>query len=175
MTMTPGVRKLMLTVHVTSSVGWLGAVAAFLALAVTGVSSTDAQAVRAVYVAMEVITLFVIVPLALASLLSGIVQSLGSSWGLAQHYWVVVKLLVALVATTVLLLQLDSISHLASAAAENALGSADFLEARQSLVVHSGGGLLVLLVPAFLSVYKPRGRTRYGLRKQLEQRRVFTS
>jgi hypothetical protein len=29
MTMTPGLRKFALTAHVTSSVGWLGAVAAF--------------------------------------------------------------------------------------------------------------------------------------------------
>jgi len=37
-------------------------------------------------------------------------------------------------------------------------------------VVHAGGGLLVLLVPMILSVYKPRGMTRYGRRKQHERR-----
>ena len=35
--MTPGLRKFALTTHVTSSVGWLGAVGAFLALAIAGV------------------------------------------------------------------------------------------------------------------------------------------
>jgi hypothetical protein len=37
-------------------------------------------------------------------------------------------------------------------------------------VIHAGGGLLVLLLPVVLSVYKPRGMTRYGWRKQHEQR-----
>ena len=37
---------------------------------------------------------------------------------------------------------------------------------------HAGGGLLVLLVAAVLNVYKPRGMTRYGWRKQHEPRTV---
>ena len=53
MTMTPGLRKFALTTHVTSSVGWLGAVGAFLALAIAGVGSEDAQIVRAAYLAMH--------------------------------------------------------------------------------------------------------------------------
>jgi hypothetical protein len=38
------------------------------------------------------------------------------------------------------------------------------------LAVHAAGGLLVLLVPAVLSVYKPPGLTPYGRRKQEEPR-----
>jgi len=56
MTMTPSVRKFSLTAHVASSVGWLGAVAGFLALAVAGLTSHDAQMVCAAYLAMELIT-----------------------------------------------------------------------------------------------------------------------
>jgi hypothetical protein len=53
MTMRPRLRKFALTAHVTSSVGWLGAVAGFLALAVAGLTSQDAQMVRAAYLAMD--------------------------------------------------------------------------------------------------------------------------
>ena len=49
MPMTPRLRKLMLTAHVTSSVGWLGAVAVSFALAVAGLTSQDAQTVRGAY------------------------------------------------------------------------------------------------------------------------------
>src|SRR5213594_3201813 len=73
MIMTPSLRKFALTTHVTSSVGWLGAVGAFLALAIAGVGSQDAQILRAAYLAMHVTTWFVIVPLSLAALLTGIV------------------------------------------------------------------------------------------------------
>jgi hypothetical protein len=47
MTMTPGLRKFARPTHVTLSVGWLGALGAFLALANAGVGSEDAQIVRA--------------------------------------------------------------------------------------------------------------------------------
>ena len=82
MSLTPRLRKLALTAHVTSSVGWLGAVAGFMAVSIAGLTSQDAQVVRAAYLAMELTSWFVIVPLAVAALLTGIVQSLGTPWGL---------------------------------------------------------------------------------------------
>ena len=148
MTMTPRLRKFALTAHVTSSVGWLGAVAGFLALAVAGLTSQDAQMVRAAYLAMELTAWFVIVPLALASLLTGLVQSLGTTWGLFRHYWVLAKLLITVFATIVLLLQMKPIGYVAGVAAETTLSRADLRAARIELVVHAAAGLLVLLVPA---------------------------
>src|SRR5437667_10469521 len=62
MMMTPGLRKFALTAHVACSVGWLGAVAGFMALAVAGLASHDAQMAHAAYLAMELVTWFVIVP-----------------------------------------------------------------------------------------------------------------
>lgn len=93
MTMTPNLRKFALTAHVTSSVSLLGSIAAFLALALTGLNSPDAQIIRAAYLAMDLVARFIIVPLAFASLLTGLIQSLGTPWGLFRHYWIVAKLL----------------------------------------------------------------------------------
>ena len=168
--MGPRLRKFALTVHVASSVGWLGAVFGFLVLAVAGLAGRDAQTVRAAYLAMGLTARFVIVPLAFASLLTGLVQSLGTPWGLFRHYWVLMKLLVTVFATVVLLLQVGQIGYVADAAAETTLSGAELRGARTSLVAHAGGGLVTLLVPVALSVYKPRGITRYGLRKQREER-----
>jgi hypothetical protein len=86
MIMTPGLRKFALTAHVTSSAGWLGAVTAFLALAVAGLTSQDAQLVRAAYLAMELTGWFVIVPFGIATLVTGLVQAVGTPWGLFRHY-----------------------------------------------------------------------------------------
>lgn len=169
MTMTPGLRKFALTAHVTSSVGTLGAVAGFLVLAVAGLTSKDSQLVRAAYLAMELTAWYLIVPLILASLLTGIVQSLGTPWGLFRHYWVVAKLLLNLVVTVVLLLQLELIGYLADVAAETTFSNTDLYGLRISPVIHAAGGLLVLLVPVALSLYKPRGLTPYGWRKQHEE------
>src|SRR5687768_2910550 len=53
--MTPALHKLNLTAHVTSSVGWLGAVAAFLVLSIAGLTSQDPEIVRGSYLAMNLI------------------------------------------------------------------------------------------------------------------------
>ena len=169
MIMTGRLRKLVLTAHVATSVGTLGAVAVFLALAVAGLASEDAQLVRAVYPAMDLTARFVIVPLIVAALLIGLVQSLATPWGLFRHYWVLAKLLLTVFTIVVLLLQLDGISTMAGVAAERELASADLLGLRRSLRFHAAGGLLVLLLTTILSVYKPRGVTRYGWRKQHER------
>ncbi len=171
-TMTPRLRKLSLTAHITSSVGWLGAVAGFLALAVAGLTSQDAQMGRAAYLAMELTASFVIVPLSLASLLTGLVQSLGTKWGLFRHYWILVKLLINILSTVVLLVHMQPITYLAGVAAETTLSSADLHGLRTQLVVSAGAALLALLVATTLAVYKPRGMTPYGRRKQHEQRTV---
>ncbi len=176
MTMTPHLRRFTLTAHVTSSVGWLGAVAGFLALAVAGLTSQDAQLVQAAYLAMELIGWFVLVPLSLASLLTGLVQSLGTRWGLFCHYWVLIKLLINVFATVTLLMYMQTLSYLAGVAAQTASSSGDLGGLRSpSPVLHAGAALLLLLVATTLSVYKPRGLTPYGRRKQHEQRAVSRS
>lgn len=78
--MTPAIRKFALTIHLTSSVGWLGAVAAFLALPIAGVTSEDVQVVRVAYLAMHMVTWFVIVPMGFAAFATGVMQSLGTPW-----------------------------------------------------------------------------------------------
>jgi hypothetical protein len=118
---------------------------------------------------MNLTAWFVIVPFALGSVLTGIVQSLGTAWGLFRHYWVVAKLLLTVVATAVLLMKMKLIGFVASVAAAMSLSSADLSKPRMELAVHSGGGLLVLLVITTLSVFKPWGLTRYGQRKVQEQ------
>jgi hypothetical protein len=166
MTMAPSLRKFALTAHVISSVGLLGAIAGFLALAVAGLTSQNDQMVRAAYLAMDLIARFVILALAFASLLTGFVQSVGTPWGLFWHYWVLTKLLLTVFATIVLLVKMELISYAARLSAETTLSHADLRAAGLQLVIHASGGLLVLLVPAVLSVYKPPGMTRYGWRKQ---------
>ncbi|MGH3071219.1 MAG: DUF2269 domain-containing protein [Gaiellaceae bacterium] len=163
MILGPGLRKLALTAHVAASVGWLGAVAAFLAVAIVGLTSDDPGTARGAYLVMKPAAWFVLVPLAFASLLTGLVQSLGSSWGLFRHYWVVFKLLIAVVATFVLLLYMETFALMARVAADP---RADLgVVQNESPVLHAALALVLLLVATILAVYKPRGTTAYGRRK----------
>jgi hypothetical protein len=171
MTLTPRLRKLALTIHVTVSVGWLGAVIAFLALSVIGLTSQDPQTVRGVYLVMGLTGWAVLVPLSLASLLTGLISSLGSTWGLFRHYWVLFKLAINLVATIVLLLYMQTLAYLAGVAAEPPLPSSELHGLRDpSPTLHAAAALLLLLAATTLAIYKPRGMTRYGQRKQHQKR-----
>ncbi len=168
--MTLRLRRIALTAHVSSSVGWLGAVAGFLALAVTGLRGEDPQLIRAAYLAMELTTWFVILPFATASLLTGIVSSLGTAWGLLRYYWVVVKALITLFSTAVLLMHVQPIERLGRAAAKGGTLSPDLHQVQVMMVVASSAALAALLLLTALSVYKPRGLTPYGARNHRAER-----
>lgn len=161
--MNRGLRKLTLSAHLTVSVGWLGAIAAYLALDITTVTSQNPQTLRSVYLAMDLIAGTVIVPLAIISLVTGIVISLGTTWGLFRHYWVLISLVLTVLAVIVLLVEVSTVSAYAHVAADPST-TADELRQMGSTLVHSVGGVIVLLVILILNVYKPRGMTRFGWR-----------
>lgn len=169
MLMTPGLRRFALTAHVASSVGWLGAVCAFLALALSGVLSTDSTIVRAAYVSMHLTTWYVIVPFCLASLLTGVMEGLGTPWGLFRHHWVFLKLVLTALATVILIVHTQPIDRVAALAMQSSLAIADMRAVRIQLVGDASAAIFVLLVTTSLSIYKPWGMTQYGIRRQLEE------
>ena len=159
-------RKLALTAHICASVGWLGAIAGFLALAVTGFLTENGQVVRAAFLGMDWIGWYVLVPISFASLVTGLIQSLGTDWGLFRHYWVVAKLLINVLANIVLLMYMVQLSSVVTT-----LPSHDVSGFRSaSPVLHASVALVLLLVASVLAVFKPRGVTPYGWRKLQERR-----
>jgi hypothetical protein len=164
-------RKLTLVTHITASVGWIGTVASFLVLAGVELSSQNALLVRGTFLSMNVIAWTMILPLSLLSLLTGLILGFFTKWGMLSHYWVLAKLLVNLLASIILLMYVQSLGTLTSIAATSTASGANLMSLRGSdSVIHSSVALVALLVAATLSVYKPRGMTRYGRRKQDEQR-----
>lgn len=173
MMMSPWLRKLMLTIHLVLSIGWIGAVIAYLALDVAAVATSPTDTSRGALMAMEFLIRTVIVPLALASLVTGLVMSLGTQWGLIRHYWVVLSFVLTVLAVVVLIAHVPDVTALTRGEDMTSVGhsggghggdqqrsgpAGDFL--------HAGGGLVVLLAVTVLNVYKPRGLTPYGWRKQ---------
>ena len=167
MTMKPGLRKLALSAHLTFSVGWIGTVVAYLALGLLATNSSDAANVRGAWMAMELIGWYVIVPLAIASFFTGLVMALGTKWGLFRHYWVSISFVLTLFATVVLILHMPSVSS-TTEVARTAEG--ELLESLGGDLHHPAVGLVILLVVQVLNLYKPKGLTRYGWRRQQEER-----
>lgn len=157
--MPSSTRKLTLTAHITFSVGWLGAVACSLVLALAGLTARDEQVVRAAYLALSVTTSWTTVPLSLASLASGLVQSWVTPWGLTRHYWVLIKLLLTAMATALLMVHAQPIRDVARQAALDMLSSGELRAARIHLAFDAAAALMTLFVATILSVYKPRGQT----------------
>jgi hypothetical protein len=160
--MGPSLRKFVLTGHVTASVGWLGAVAAFLVLSIVGIASRDGELVRSMYLAMNLVGAFLIVPLSFLTLATGLIQSLGTSWGLFRHYWVVVKLMATLLATLLLVLhQFVAVSAAAQAVRAAPMNAATSIgRLGVQLVVDAALALLVLLFATVLSCISPGGEQR---------------
>ena len=140
---------------------------AYLALVVAALISQDSRTLQAVWIAMELIGWYVIVPLALAALLTGLVMALGTPWGLFRHYWVLISLVLTILATVVLLVHMQTVSDIAGRAAATPGATVGGLPGEFG---HAGVGMLVLLVIQVLNMYKPRGMTPYGWRKQPERR-----
>jgi hypothetical protein len=161
MTMTPPLRKFGLLTHIAFSVGWFGAVIPYVALSIAALTSHDAQLVRSAYISMELIGWYVIVPLSFGALLTGLVQSLGTQWGLFRHWWIVTKFALTVLAIVILLQHMRGVSRLAMLAKDTGFSPADL----RPELIHSGGGLLVLLAIMVLSVFKPWGMTAYGRSK----------
>lgn len=170
MTMNPTLRKLVLTAHIALSVGWLGAAATYLVIAVRALVSGDAARMRAAYPVLELIGWSAILPLCGAALLSGVAQALGTRWGLLRHYWVAAKLALTLFATAVLLTHLPAVSAAARSAESVAAappptrhGPGGRVVPAQ-IVIHAAGGVAVLTAITALSVFKPWGPTPRGRR-----------
>ena len=166
MNVAPFFRKLGLTAHITFSVGWFGAVAGFLALSIAGLTSQDLQVARASYISMELISWFIILPACFGALLTGIIQSMITKWGLFLHYWVFIKLLLTVIATVVLLLHMRPISLMGDFASQEEFSISGNRGLRIQLIADAGAALLILLVALTLSVYKPWGRISWGVRSQ---------
>ena len=78
------------------------------------------------------------------------------------------------VASNILLLvHLQVSTHLADVAARTTLASGAYRPLRLQLVADAGYAVVALLAATTLSVFKPRGLTPYGWRKQQEQRRAL--
>jgi hypothetical protein len=172
MRMSRAVRKATLAVHLAVSIGWVGAVIAYLALDVTVATSADPEVVRASWISMGGIVTWVIVPLAVTALLTGILISLGTRWGLIRHWWVLISLLLTVFATVVLFIESGVIRRNAELATA---GSSESILDLPPTLPHSVGGLVVLLVVLVLNVYKPRGLTRYGWRRIRQEKAALPS
>ncbi len=167
--LSPALYKLLLTAHIVVSVGWLGVVLAKIALKVFAMTTGDSAIAEALYFATGRLNL-AFPPLALSTIATGVLLSLGTKWGLVQHYWVATKIVLTfgVIATAV---QLGTrIPQPTGRAVEEStvlgLASSPMVLLLSLSITH----LLMLLAATVLSTYKPWGKTWFGRRTAVQPR-----
>ncbi len=164
---SPARYRRLLAAHIAVSGAWLGVVLAKLVLGLAAVTTAAPDVAAALYVAMDVVNV-AFPPLAIGTIVTGVLLSLGTKWGLLQHTWVVTKLglTVGGIATAV---QLGGrLVRLSSAAPGGPAAEGSMILGLASvptlLLALSLAHLLMLGAATVLSVYKPWGTTWLGRR-----------
>ncbi|MFD9893064.1 hypothetical protein ACFWY9_27285 [Amycolatopsis sp. NPDC059027] len=159
-------RQCWLVAHVASSVGWFGVAASQLALKIIA-HTTDSDAVRHTdHLTAQVFDRYLMIPLVLVALGTGLVLSLCTKWGLLRHYWVTAKFVLTIalmIADTIWMggWVAEAVEYTASGGASAAPGYRDTLA---HLLAGSVVNLVAILAMVVLSVVKPFGRTSRGRR-----------
>ncbi|WP_308272145.1 DUF2269 domain-containing protein [Kitasatospora sp. SUK 42] len=160
--LSPGARKRLVVLHVVVSVSWLALMLCLLTLAVTALTTDDADRLRTAYRAMGMLGDTLVVPLSLLSLLSGVALGLGTSWGLFRYYWVSTKFWLTLGAMTASVFALTARLHdavrVADAHPTGPIPASDLGFVRYNTVIVPAVALSLYLFNVVLSVYKPWGR-----------------
>ncbi|MFF7994050.1 DUF2269 domain-containing protein [Kitasatospora xanthocidica] len=158
----PGVRKPLVVLHVVASVSWLALMLCLLTLAVTALTTADADRLRAAYRAMGMLGDALVLPLSLLTFLSGVALGLGTAWGLFRYYWVSTKFWLTLVAMAASVLALTARLHdavrVADAHPSGPIPVTELGFVRYNTVIVPAVALSLYLFNVALSVYKPWGR-----------------
>ncbi|MFH9264374.1 DUF2269 domain-containing protein [Streptomyces sp. NPDC017546] len=147
-------RRGILVAHVAVSVSWLGLTVGLLTLGVAAFTTGDPATADAAMRSMKIYGDWLVAPVALLALVSGLVLSLGTPWGLARHRWVWTKFWLTLVTAGLSIFSLRP--GINAAVAE---GAVDI-----DLVIAPSVATATYLFITAVSVLKPWGLTRRGRR-----------
>jgi hypothetical protein len=166
--LSPRWRKVMLTLHVAVSVGWLGSAYGMVVLGLVAWSNTDPLVRWGAYVALHDSDRLIMIPGSLAALATGLIVSLFTPWGLVKHFWVLTKLTLTVSAMIFAALYVSQKAtramQLTGHGAHVSVGSLGGQVVLGSVVM-----VLILAANTALSVFKPWGRTR---RRRTPQPRI---
>ena len=92
-TLAPRLRRAVLTLHIVASVGLLGDVLGFVAVAIRAATTADPELAAASYETLAMFSVVFGIPLSFLSLVTGLLLGAGTKWGVLRYRWVTAKLL----------------------------------------------------------------------------------
>lgn len=154
-------RKFFLTLHVGLAVSWLGASMSMVVLSLTGLLTEDLGLRHNAYAIMHIFDLAIVIPLVVVSIVTGLVVSLGSHWGLIKNRWVLTKFATALAIPAFAGVKENFwVRELAEKTAANPAVDRNGVDLK--LAVCMIVFCCALWSATVLSIYKPWGKTRWG-------------
>ncbi|MGC9665411.1 hypothetical protein ACNTMW_02510 [Planosporangium sp. 12N6] len=151
------VRRLMVIAHIAVSVGWWGLSLCLLALATTARLSDQPATIQAGYRAMAILAHTLVLPVSVASLLTGLLLSIGRPWGLTRHYWILAKLILTVAAAIASNIALPALIGGAVAHLSTGPSGVDTRTAN-GLVIAPAVAVATYTAIVAISVLKPWGR-----------------
>ena len=150
-------RKLLLTVHIATTVSVLGTDLVLLALGIASMNGSDQQTI---YPAAHLVGAWLVAPLAVLSLGTGVLLAVLTGWGLLRYWWVTIKLTLTTVLTGVVLFVL--VPRLDTASDSVNGPSPDFLTSSERLPLVAAPAIAstLLLFMITLAIFKPGWRLR---------------
>lgn len=113
---------------------------------------------------MHLFDLTIVIPLVLLSIVTGLVVSFGTHWGLVRHWWILAKFALAVgIVTVASVWENYWVRGLVAKTAADRGAVLDGIDMR--LAVCMVGFSVALWIATILSVYKPWGRTPWGQRR----------
>jgi hypothetical protein len=155
-------RQAVLTVHLISSLGWIGADLGLLVLAITASANGTPRVGQGACVALAFLATWITAPVSVIALISGVLLSMATKWGVFRYTWVVVSLVLNALMVLLVVFALGPLyrgaEHLVLAAPATS-PVADILGGRRfELMAPPCVAFVVLTGVTIINVYKPWGR-----------------
>lgn len=149
-------------IHLFFICAWLGAGLSVLVLGLIQGNFTNGDEIYAVNAASTFIDEYLIIPSAVATLVTGIVYSIFTRWGFFKHKWITFKYIVVVAQILFGALFLGSWSNTVTEIVDiergAALQNSVYLHSSEMLLYWGAAQMTLLVVVIFISIYKPWGK-----------------
>lgn len=168
-------KSLLVAIHVISVASWIGGTLGMLLLGVYLQNAANGEQLYYTLANMEIIDENLLKYPALLSLITGIMLSIWTQWGLVKHYWVTIKFILTILTIMIGILFLNkwtaSIGEMVKDIGFATLQNQDFQTTWWSIIITGTFNLLCLVFMVFITYYKPFGKIKKKNRKVDEKQK----
>ncbi|MFD0590951.1 hypothetical protein ACFQZE_23430 [Paenibacillus sp. GCM10027627] len=155
-------KSLLVAIHVIAASAWIGGTLGMLILALHLQFGTHNEQLTYTIFSMEIIDESLLKYPALVTLLTGVLLSVWTQWGLFKHYWVAIKLVLTVATILIGIFFLNkwtaSLADFIHHAGYFALENESFQQKWLSIVVTSSFNVFCLFFMVFITYLKPFGK-----------------